>query len=397
MKPYPHDLREQVVRACDEGRGTRQQIAESFGVSTAWIRRLLQRRRETGSFAARPHAGGPPPKMTPQRRDRLAVLVSEQPNATLAELRAKLGAPVHLSTIARARQRLSCCTQVRSAPRCNAPRHTAPSRDAPTGCAPTGRQPPGGTPRYCRRPRVRVKGGRKVGTYPCGSPRCSRQCRAKWARKMGACMMRAFRERPPDKMGRLTASGVDDATLSKAESAFLRRLRYRGHEYAFVREWDSEGRGRHLHLAVRCAGPLTSEEVGVMWRAALESAAGRPGVKETHYAKHVRNPAGLARYLAKDVRDGGEMVPRNFRGRVFSCSRDFLPRPLKQLWQEVREELFGRAEPPTAQEETSTAPACEEQSAPTAAQPAASLAACPPSRTPTGAGAELSPRRRRRR
>jgi transposase len=53
MKTYSHDLRERVVRACDTGGYTRGEIAELFGVSTAWIRRLLQRRRETGSFAAR--------------------------------------------------------------------------------------------------------------------------------------------------------------------------------------------------------------------------------------------------------------------------------------------------------------------------------------------------------
>ena len=106
MKPYSQDLRERVVRACDEGRGTRRQIADLFGVSTAWIRRLLQRRRETGSFAARPHAGGPPAKMTPGRRERLAVLVTEQPDATLAELRDRLGAAVHISTVARALVRL---------------------------------------------------------------------------------------------------------------------------------------------------------------------------------------------------------------------------------------------------------------------------------------------------
>ena len=106
MKAYSQDLRERVVRACDEGRGTRRQIADLFGVSTAWVRRLLQRRREAGTFAARPHAGGPPPKMTPDRCDRLVVLVAEQPDATLAELRDRLGAAVHLSTVGRALARL---------------------------------------------------------------------------------------------------------------------------------------------------------------------------------------------------------------------------------------------------------------------------------------------------
>src|SRR6185312_15821021 len=73
---------------------------------TAWIRRLLQRRRQTGSFAAKPHAGGAV-KMTPERRDRLVVLVSEQPDATLTALHERLAAPVHLSTIARALLRLA--------------------------------------------------------------------------------------------------------------------------------------------------------------------------------------------------------------------------------------------------------------------------------------------------
>lgn len=130
MKPYSQDLRERVVRACDEGRGTRRRIAELFGVSTAWIRRLLQRRRETGSFGARPHAGGPPAKMTPERRDRLAVLVSERPDATLAELRDRLAAAVHLSTVARALGRLGLTVKKKSG--------RPPSRTAPT-CGTSGR------------------------------------------------------------------------------------------------------------------------------------------------------------------------------------------------------------------------------------------------------------------
>jgi len=106
MRAYSQDLRDRIVRACDEGWGTRQQIADVFGVSTAWVRRLLQRRRETGSFAAKPRGGGAPTKMTDDRRARLLVLVSAQPDATLAQLRDRLGAPVHLSTVARALDRL---------------------------------------------------------------------------------------------------------------------------------------------------------------------------------------------------------------------------------------------------------------------------------------------------
>jgi len=108
MKAYSQDLRERVVRACDEYRGTRRQIAELFGVSTAWIRRLLQRRRDTGSFAALPHAGGPPIKMTGERCQRLLVLVHECPDATLAELRDRLEIAVHPTTLFYALRRLRC-------------------------------------------------------------------------------------------------------------------------------------------------------------------------------------------------------------------------------------------------------------------------------------------------
>jgi transposase len=140
MKAYSQDLRERVVHACDERRQTRQEIADRFGVSTSWIRRLLQRRRETGSFAAKPHAGGAV-KMTPERRDRLVVLVAEQPDATLAELHERLGAPVHLSTVARALLRLALTVKKKFA--------APPSRTAPT-CAASAPPSAPGAPRATR-------------------------------------------------------------------------------------------------------------------------------------------------------------------------------------------------------------------------------------------------------
>ena len=53
------DLRDRVVAACDAGEMTREEIAEAFNVSTSWIRRLLQRRREEGHY--RPKQGKPGP------------------------------------------------------------------------------------------------------------------------------------------------------------------------------------------------------------------------------------------------------------------------------------------------------------------------------------------------
>src|SRR5262245_35525738 len=130
MKAYSQDLREKVVRACDQGLGTRQQVADLFGVSPSWVRRLLQRRRETGSFAAKPHAGGPAPKMDEARRGRLLVLALAQPDATLAELRDRLDAPVHVSTLCRALTQLGLPVKKKSG--------GPPSRTAPT-CGTSGR------------------------------------------------------------------------------------------------------------------------------------------------------------------------------------------------------------------------------------------------------------------
>lgn len=99
---YSLDLRQRVLMAVDAKTATRAAIAERFQVSTSWIRRLVQRRRETGSIAPRPHRGGPAPSLGPAERERLRALVAQQADATLAELRDRLAAPVGIMTIARA-------------------------------------------------------------------------------------------------------------------------------------------------------------------------------------------------------------------------------------------------------------------------------------------------------
>jgi len=106
MRPYSYDLRERVVRACLQCLGTRVAIARMFDVSTRWIRKLLQRLRQTGSFAARPPSGGPTPKLTPRHEQRLIAAVHKRPDATLAQLRQACGAPVSKQAIAQHLQKL---------------------------------------------------------------------------------------------------------------------------------------------------------------------------------------------------------------------------------------------------------------------------------------------------
>ena len=108
METYSMDLRERVVRACDERIGARMEIAEMFGVSTAWIRRLLQRRRETGDFSARPCGGRRFCAFDEAGMERLESLVEEQPDATLQELLERSGAQASIMAVHRALERLGC-------------------------------------------------------------------------------------------------------------------------------------------------------------------------------------------------------------------------------------------------------------------------------------------------
>jgi hypothetical protein len=61
MGPYSMDLRERVAAAIDEGEGSERQITKRFRVSVSFVTRLLQRRRDAGTLAPKPHGGGPRP------------------------------------------------------------------------------------------------------------------------------------------------------------------------------------------------------------------------------------------------------------------------------------------------------------------------------------------------
>ena len=52
MAPYSMDLRKRVSRAWDTGMDA-ESVAAKYDVSRAWVHRLIQRRRETGSIAPR--------------------------------------------------------------------------------------------------------------------------------------------------------------------------------------------------------------------------------------------------------------------------------------------------------------------------------------------------------
>src|SRR3984957_981565 len=91
MQPLSNDLRKRILDAVDNKEGSRRKLAARFKVNTSTITKLLQLRRETGSYEPRPHGGGVEPTLDHDALERLRKLVEETPDATLATLKQKLG------------------------------------------------------------------------------------------------------------------------------------------------------------------------------------------------------------------------------------------------------------------------------------------------------------------
>jgi transposase len=120
---YPIEFRVLVAAAYDEC-GSSIEVAEEYNCSESWVRRLVQRRRETGSLEP----------LTPKRPDshklggddlqRLRTLIAHKPDMTLAELAEALGNKASVPTVWRATQALDLPLKKRPS--------TPPSRTAPT-------------------------------------------------------------------------------------------------------------------------------------------------------------------------------------------------------------------------------------------------------------------------
>ena len=98
MAPYSMDLRKRVARAWDAGMDA-ETVAATYEVSRAWVHRLIQRRRETGSLEPRRQTTFRRRALTVDEEGRLVALITARPDATLAELRDALPTTAALSTL----------------------------------------------------------------------------------------------------------------------------------------------------------------------------------------------------------------------------------------------------------------------------------------------------------
>jgi transposase len=106
MATYSQDLRQRVLDCVERNEGSLRQIALRFVVSLSFVVRLLQLHRRTGSLDPKPPAGGRPAALGPDDLERLQELVRQQPDATLKELRQRLGVSCSLTAIWRALEKL---------------------------------------------------------------------------------------------------------------------------------------------------------------------------------------------------------------------------------------------------------------------------------------------------
>jgi len=98
VRALPIPIRKRILELYDQGRSTRE-IARFSGFCIAAVRRVRQQFRQRRTLEPGTHFCGRKTLLTEERKLRLHHLLTEQPDATLAELGAGLDRPFRTSTI----------------------------------------------------------------------------------------------------------------------------------------------------------------------------------------------------------------------------------------------------------------------------------------------------------
>jgi len=105
MEAYSMDLRQRVVAAHACGMSV-VEITATFSIHQSTVSRWLARRDQTGTISPMNQHPGRKRKLDASAHGRLADLVDQDPDATLVELRDRIGADCCLATLWRALHRL---------------------------------------------------------------------------------------------------------------------------------------------------------------------------------------------------------------------------------------------------------------------------------------------------
>ena len=102
---FPMEFRVLVAAAYDEC-GSSVEVAEEYNCSESWVRRLVQRRRETGSLEPLSPKRPDGRKLDDDDLEHLRTLIAGRPDMTLGELAEALGNKASVPTVWRATQAL---------------------------------------------------------------------------------------------------------------------------------------------------------------------------------------------------------------------------------------------------------------------------------------------------
>lgn len=89
-RAYSNDLRRKLLEAHEQGQGTLEELAEEFGVSLGFAKKISAALRRTGRMERREQRHGRINQGTPLVQERLREWLREQPDRTLGELQRQL-------------------------------------------------------------------------------------------------------------------------------------------------------------------------------------------------------------------------------------------------------------------------------------------------------------------
>ena len=98
MRAIPVPLRKRILELYEQGKST-QEIARFAGFCVAAVRRVRQQFRQRRTLEPQTHRCGRKTLLTEERKQWLRALLAAQPDATLAELGARLDRPFRTSTM----------------------------------------------------------------------------------------------------------------------------------------------------------------------------------------------------------------------------------------------------------------------------------------------------------
>jgi len=98
MRAIPVPTRQRIIHLYEQGKST-QEISEFMGFCVAAVRRVRQQFKQRGTLQPQTSLCGRKTLLTGKRKTRLQQLVAAQPDATLAELGARMDRPFRTSTM----------------------------------------------------------------------------------------------------------------------------------------------------------------------------------------------------------------------------------------------------------------------------------------------------------